>query len=185
MYFQSSSVVNSICKVRLFSSMSFCIICNKSFCNKSSLLPHNREIHEKSESFRCDICEKVLNRKDNYDRHVRVCKAEFVLRLHVQVFISSHRTSTLSTEINYLNAKTSALNIFMRTKCQRHQQTRKVCYYKVLISASVPENQTECSLPTFLRLCKLYSPSYLQKMYTYKFVNIVYFSYFFELTFLT
>lgn len=36
-----------------------------------------REVHENSESSRCDICEKLLNRRDNYDRHVRVCRAEF------------------------------------------------------------------------------------------------------------
>lgn len=36
-----------------------------------------REVHENSKSSRCDICEKVLKRRDNYDRHIRVCKEEF------------------------------------------------------------------------------------------------------------
>lgn len=57
-----------------------------------------------------------------------------MLRSHVEVFISSHCTSTLNTEISYLNVKTGAFNILMREKCQRHQQTYKVTYYIVSIS---------------------------------------------------
>lgn len=90
----------------------FCAICNKSFCNSSSFKRHYKNVHEKTNSFRCDICEKVLNRKDNYDRHVRVCKAEFfTVTIRLSFHRIAHYMSTGSTRINYyLSVITVALN---------------------------------------------------------------------------
>lgn len=113
------------------------------------------------------VCEKVLNRKDNYDRHVRVCKAEFKCLYCDYTFkFSSHRTAHTYIEHRdkLFKCGNCSVEYFDEKKCQRHQQTCKVCYYIVLISislfmnfkiylpclqapASVPVNQMECSPP--------------------------------------
>lgn len=92
----------------------FCAICNKSFCNSSSFKRHYKNVHEKTNSFLCYISEKVVNRIDNYDRHVRVCKAEFKCFYCDYTCVSFHRIahcmSTGSIRINYLGVITVALN---------------------------------------------------------------------------
>lgn len=97
----------------------FCDICNKSFCNSFSFKQHYKNVHEKTNSFRCDICEKVSNRKDNYDRHVRVCKAEFkcfTVTIRLSFHRIAHYMSTWSIRINYLSVITVALNSWTRER---------------------------------------------------------------------
>lgn len=84
---------------------------------------------EKTNSFRCDICEKVLNRKDNYDRHVRVCKAEFKCFYCDYTFkFSSHRALHVHREHKdkLFKCDNCCAEFSDERKYQRHQQTCKV-----------------------------------------------------------
>lgn len=76
MYLLSSSVVNSIhfAKCGSFRACHFVAYAKSHFITNLNVI---REVHENSQSSRCGICEKLLNRRDNYDHHVRVCRAEF------------------------------------------------------------------------------------------------------------
>lgn len=121
----------------------FCAICNKSFCNSSSFKRHYKNVHEKTNSFLCYISEKVVNRIDNYDRHVRVCKAEFKCFYCDYTFkFSSHRALHVHREHKdklLFKCDNCCAEFSDERKYQRHQQTCKVQYHilKIVVNENI------------------------------------------------
>ena len=48
-----------------------CEECGKGFKQKQHLFRHHRTIHNNQGGYECQICHVKLNRKDNYDRHMK------------------------------------------------------------------------------------------------------------------
>ena len=51
-----------------------CSLCEKQFKFKTSRNRHEKTVHIGSIARECQSCGKKMNRKDNFDRHVRTCQ---------------------------------------------------------------------------------------------------------------
>lgn len=66
----------------LASSTFECKECNRKFIQQRYLKKHIYELHNKKTQFQCEICDKIFNRRSNYDEHqlihknIYLCKCE-------------------------------------------------------------------------------------------------------------
>ncbi len=56
-----------------------CDICKKYYKNYKNLINHKKMIHNittAADVLQCDICQKIISRKDNYKRHILTCQSK-------------------------------------------------------------------------------------------------------------